>query len=255
MAEWTDLADWIGPTPNRNPGGMRSIFGVCLHIQQGTEPGSESWERNPAAQVSSHFLAPKTGRLKQMVDTADRAWAQAGGNDNYLSIECEGLSGQTLTADQVESCAEVLARASVNYGVPLILADKPGDHGLIYHAAGGDDWGGHPDCPGSPIIAQRSAIIQRAAQIVGRPVTWSQHPYPGFNLVQGMSGFLVAEMQRALIRSGYSCGVSGADGRFGPDTAAALGKFQLDHPACRSTRSDGTPDEICGPATWSVLRP
>lgn len=255
MAQWTDIADWIGPTQNRNAGGMGTVFGVCLHIQQGTEAGSVAWEENPRSEVSSHFLAPKSGRLQQMVDTADKAWAQAAGNDNYLSIECEGLCGQTLTDEQLHSCAAVLAHASTFHGVPLVLANTPGQHGLIYHAAGGVPWGDHPDCPGSPIIAQRAQIIQLAAEMTGGPVINPPHPYPGFPLVFGMRGYLVAEMQRALIRDGFSCGTWGADGVFGQFTAGALGRFQLAHPEARSIRANGTPDEICGPATWSVLRP
>lgn len=255
MAQWTDIADWIGPTPNRDAGEMGEVLGLCMHVDEGTEAGSESWERNASAQVSSTFMQPKTGRPRQMVDTADKAWAQMAGNTNYLSMEFEGNSGDSLTPDQIQGAAVVLAKMHQVYGVPLQLANSPGDKGLIYHAAGGDAWGGHPDCPGAPIIAARPAIIQRAAQLLGAGATAGGHPYPGFMLTQGMRGYYVAEMQRALIAAGYSCGIWGDDGVFGPDTANALGRFQVDHPACASTRGDGTPDRICGPKTWAVLRP
>lgn len=251
---WTDIARWIGPTSNRTPNGMQTIFGVVLHVDEGTEAGSESWERNPVAQVSSHFMTGKISGLAQMVSVSDMAWAQVNGNPNYLSIECEGNSGDSLTPGQIRDCANVLAKAHREFGVPLVLADRPGEHGLIYHSAGGDAWGGHPDCPGAPIIAQRAAIISYAASLVGTPVT-TIHAYPGFPLVFGDQNVYVGYMQAALIRDGYSCGWAGVDDDFGPDTKAALGRFQLDHPAARSIKSDGTPDYICGPATWSVLRP
>jgi len=254
MAQWTDVADWIGPTPNRNPGEMGEVLGLCVHVDEGTEAGSETWERNPQAQVSSTFMGPKTGRPRQMVDTADMAWAQAAGNKNYFSIEFEGNSGDSLTQDQIEGAAQILAKMHRELGVPIQLANFPGERGLIYHAAGGAAWGGHPDCPGAPIIADRVWIIQRAAQLVGAPAPAS-HPYPGYMLTEGIRGPSVQLMQHALIAAGYSCGPAGADGIFGPDTRTALGRFQLDHPACQSTRSNGSADCICGPKTWSVLRP
>lgn len=166
MTRWTDIADWIGPTVNKQTQGMGKVIGVVVHIQQGTEAGTEAWQRNPSAQVSSHFLSPKVGRGRQMVDTYDKAWCQALGNLNWLSIENEGLSGQTLTPNQLEFNAQVLAKAHVVYNVPLQVSNDPNVPGLCHHSAGGVGWGNHPDCPGSPIIAQKPAIVARARQIV-----------------------------------------------------------------------------------------
>ncbi len=170
MAIYRDIADWIGPTANRVAHGMGDAHGVVLHIQEGTEAGTEAWQRNPASQVSSHFLAPRSGRLRQMVDTADRAWCEAAGNSHWWSIEIEGHAGDHLTADQVESCAQVLARAHRDEGVPLAVSNNPyatsdAEGGLGYHAMGGQAWGGHFDCPGTPIIAARSTVVTRARQI------------------------------------------------------------------------------------------
>ena len=49
------------------------------------------------------------------------------------------------------------------------------------------------------------------------------------NLMQGISGSDVKEMQNALIMLGYSVGSSGADGQFGSATATAVSKFQQDN--------------------------
>lgn len=180
MAVWSDIAEWIGPTENRYRGGMGSIAGVVLHIQDGSEAGTEAWQKNPSAQVSSHFLAPRAGGLRQMVDTADGAWAEVSGNLHWLSIENEGMGGQPLTDGQIEACAQVLARAHIVYGVPLQACDDPllpGAAGLTGHGLGGAAWGGHTSCPGAPVLAQRGAIIERAAAIVGRSTT-PQPPAP-----------------------------------------------------------------------------
>ena len=66
-------------------------------------------------------------------------------------------------------------------------------------------------------------------------------------IIYGMRGEEVAEMQRALISKGYSCGKTGADGIYGQATKAALGAYQADHPEC------GSVDYKCGPKTWASL--
>lgn len=155
------------PIPhNFTPGGQASVRGVVVHIMAGTLAGTEAWFRNPQAQASSHFGTGKAGALYQWVDTADRAWAQAGGNATWLSVENEGKGGDELTEAQLESNAEVLAWAHKRYGVPLRLAKSTSDAGLAYHALGGAAWGGHTSCPGPRIVAQLPQIVSRAKRIV-----------------------------------------------------------------------------------------
>ena len=62
---------------------------------------------------------------------------------------------------------------------------------------------------------------------------------------KGWSGDEVKRLQRALIEKGYSCGTSGVDGSFGPDTDSAVRKFQTD----RGLEVDG----IVGPMTQTAL--
>lgn len=69
----------------------------------------------------------------------------------------------------------------------------------------------------------------------------TSHPVIIFN----MRGEAVAEMQRALIAKGYSCGTKGADGIYGLATKEALGNYQADH--------DLDVDYKCGPKTWASL--
>jgi len=163
-------AAWIGPTVNRTPGQMSTVVGVVLHIQQGTEAGTEAWQRNPRSQISSHFLLPKAGGVRQMVDTADKAWCEVAGNRHWLSVECEGRSGEYLTGDQLEAAAKVLLFAHQAYRVRLATCDdagaaSPDTGGLGYHSMGGVAWGDHPDCPGRPVIVQRGLIVIRAKQL------------------------------------------------------------------------------------------
>lgn len=64
-------------------------------------------------------------------------------------------------------------------------------------------------------------------------------------LRQGSRGLSVTAMQGILIARGCSCGPDGADGDFGPNTAAALRRFQSEN----GLAADG----VCGEKSWKKL--
>jgi hypothetical protein len=183
MSIWTDLAVWRGPTVNQTKGHVE-CRGLVVHIASGFYEGTISWERNPAADVSSHFVLSRTGLLAQLIDTDDTAWTQRAGNGHWLSVECEGFAlddalhashpgWETLTGAQVEAIARLLVHGHQQYGYPLQLAHDPTGRGLGYHSMGaehGYDWG-HLHCPGEPIKAQLPAILARALVLAGLPPT------------------------------------------------------------------------------------
>lgn len=174
---------------NYTKGGMtRPLHGLVLHIEEGTEAGTRAWfnmtkaERQAAFDAewekrgkkgkklkayasSAHFGNPKHGLLEQFVDTDDQAWAQGTGNRDWISVENEGYSGHALTASQMANLAHLLLWLNQTEQVPLQLADNPAGSGLGYHAMGGKAWGGHDDCPGAKVIAQRPQIIVLANEL------------------------------------------------------------------------------------------
>lgn len=273
-------ATWRGPVVNRTPSGMvMPPIGLVLHIQQGSEGGTDAWFRDPASRVSAHFGAPKSGGIDQWVIIGDEAWHAASANRTYVGVEIEGSSGDRLTGAQSEALAHLIAWMHTDYGMPLAVATVPGHPGLAYHALGGDAWGGHPDCPGQPIIDARPHLLARAGEILaGQPA-----PEPGASsavrhlqqllnsaggglavdgikgprtrtalalylsqdvgtLVQGDSGAAVMVLQAALDTWGYSLIV---DGQYGPATLAAVEGFQRSH-GC-------APDGEVGPITKKAL--
>lgn len=114
---------WIG-SPNFVAGrsGFRPVA-IVDHIMEGTLAGSDSWFRNPAAQVSAHFGIGRDGTIHQYVRGEDTAWANGrlnqpdtaidwiadavrrGINPNVLtvSIEHEGKSGDAVPERQYQA--------------------------------------------------------------------------------------------------------------------------------------------------------
>lgn len=173
MARWTNLITRQESTGNKASGGMVEYRGLVVHTADGTYEGTISWQKDPASQVSSHFIVGKsTGQWCQVVDDVDKAWTQKGGNGHWLSVENEGHgdAGEALTPWQIEANAQILAEAHRRHGVPLQIATDPNGHGLGHHSMGGTgctawDWG-HCGCPGQVIINQKAAIVSRAQQII-----------------------------------------------------------------------------------------
>lgn len=180
---------------------MHEWRGLVEHIAEGSYAGTVAWQRNPSAQVSSHFIVSKTGHIGQMVDTDVTAWTQAAGNGHWLSVENEGFTPGALTDAQIEASAIIYARGVREYGWPLQLANDPSGRGLGFHSMGShhgfaDDWG-HADCPGPAIIAQRQQILTRAAELGDPMLTETMPSGP-------MQGRTVAEVLNVLlVRADY----------------------------------------------------
>ncbi len=247
---------------NYTKGGQDQVLGVVVHIMDGTLEGSQSWFNNPAANASSHFGTGKDGQLRQWVDTADRAWAQAAGNRTYLSVENEGRGGDSLTKAQITANAKVLAWAHTKYGVPLVLANKVGDKGLAYHALGGAAWGGHTSCPGSHVVAQLPLIVAEAKAILqikdtpAKPTVPAPKPIPHYAPFPGDKYFfygrtskLVTEVGKALVRAGYKGYKVGPGPIFGPGDRKGVAWFQRQH-----AELAGAADGHFGPKTWALLK-
>lgn len=162
------VPDWayLGPPDSNFGGPMRGFMGLILHIAEGSYEGTISWQRNPVSDVSSHTVHGLAGERAQMLDINLTAWTQVAGNGWWVSAEHAGFSGDQLTADQLESTAHLYAWLVRVKGVPMQITDSPSVPGLGWHGMGGTAWGGHFDCPGEPIKAQRPAILARAQQIL-----------------------------------------------------------------------------------------
>ena len=253
MGIWTDIADWRGPTRNEGDGDGRpgeaadrmvEVRGVVLHIAEGYYEGTIAWQHNPDADVSSHFVVARDGRIAQVVDTDDEAWTQRAGNGHWLSVENEGFTTRKgwnqLTPAQLEANARILAKAHQVYGVPLQVTGSPYGRGLGHHSMGaehGVDWG-HSDCPGPAIKAQKPAIVTAAlALIEGDTMSVAdartaiaemfdeaakRNTATGRNLANDLAALIDARLNLAVMPLAAALAALGSEMAIDPDELAAI---------------------------------
>lgn len=176
-------ATWQGEEHGSRP--MSTVDIVCIHTIVGYAPAH-----------AAHFSTTGAGALMQSRDTRFQSAANLNGNPRIIAIEnadrgpefpkWTGSDVPPLTDAQIERCAEVLAWAHLEHGVPLQLCpdSRPGSRGLAYHRqgidgnfegyrfpgrrSGGEVWTEHRGkvCPGDRRIAQLPLILARAQDII-----------------------------------------------------------------------------------------
>lgn len=193
-------------SPNRNLGRNNWIPDIIVcHITDGSFDGAVSWIKNPASNVSYHFVVARDGRLTQMVNISDTAFANGttnlvndsrfNGNSNLkavrerrvnanlytISIGFEGRFTETagaLTDFQIVCGVWLIdfIREYVfdNYGVE-IRADR--EH-IVGHSDIVPRW--KPNCPGEAFpfdLILRGVNGGDAAHqngpLSGRPPAWA----------------------------------------------------------------------------------
>lgn len=144
--------------------------GLVQHTEDGYSAGTIATFMSEASQASAFFGVGEDGAAQQFLPVGRGlvAWAQGSGNPLWRSCECEDKTktNQPMTQPQMTAFAQILEVCSAYDGFPLQITDDPANgHGLITHGAGGNAWGGHPNCPGDVRKAQRPALIALAKQI------------------------------------------------------------------------------------------
>jgi N-acetylmuramoyl-L-alanine amidase len=166
-AVWED----VGAPASYSNGVMRSHTGIVLHCNDAQSDDLYGWITGDH-DVSCHFQVNKAGKVYQYIDTRYSSWCQRDGNDDYLSIESQGLASEPATDAQVHAVAGILAWAGQVHGIPLRLAEVPGQAGFGWHgmgAANGYDWG-HAACPG--VRKDQRAEMLTLAQRIGAGGDW-----------------------------------------------------------------------------------
>ena len=84
----------------------------------------------------AHYYHPKVGKVRQHQDVTRWSYADLFGNGNTISGETEGVPGDRMTDNQLESHARAFADAVLYRGVPNRIATWDNTHGLAWHRLG-----------------------------------------------------------------------------------------------------------------------
>lgn len=161
-------AIWKGAAPENYSTQRITPRFVVIHVAQGSVEGITPWFHNPAAQVSAHFFNPKNGPVLQFVDTDQMAYAEMAYNNESISIEHEGYSGEHLTAVQLDNLARLLEWLKKVYKIPTIWRPNAlGKPGIVSHGSLGVAGGDHPDCPGVNIDDDVRNLTNRINKVPG----------------------------------------------------------------------------------------
>jgi N-acetyl-anhydromuramyl-L-alanine amidase AmpD len=138
MSTWLSIAQPFPVTYNTPQKGMQSpILGVVLHTTNhsaGDETISRFQSDWQALQAqSAHFVIDRTGQLGQCRSLSDVAWHIRGNSTRYIGVEHIAKLDTSLTDDQVDASAELLAALNSILSIPLQAIASPGDSGIGIH--------------------------------------------------------------------------------------------------------------------------
>lgn len=108
-------------TCNYAVGRTQAITTIVIHVTQGSYAGTISWFKDPAAQVSAHYVVRSSdGQITQMVAEKDTAWHARSANPYAIGIEHEGFIDQPswFTDAMYRSSAALTANIADRRGIP-----------------------------------------------------------------------------------------------------------------------------------------
>lgn len=148
--------------------GVDEITEIVVHTMEGYYGGSQSWFKNPDANVSAHYLVQSSdGEITQMVDDSDRAWHVFCLNDSAIGIEHEGFGAdyETWYTDAMyQESAKLSAWLANQYLIPIDREHIIGhvDSGCTTHTDPGAGW----DWPKYMGLIEQYAVRTHGASLV-----------------------------------------------------------------------------------------
>jgi hypothetical protein len=103
-------------------GNRTKVSHIVIHDTEGSYAGTISWFKDPAANVSAHYvIKSSTGAITQMVKEKDTAWHDACFNTTTVGIEHEGYAAhpeQWFTEPMYVASAKLTAYLADKYSIP-----------------------------------------------------------------------------------------------------------------------------------------
>ncbi len=122
------------------------IDSIVIHTTQGSYAGTISWFKNPASDVSAHYVVRSSdGQITQMVDDRDKAWHASCYNSRAIGIEHEGFVADPdtwYTEAMYTKSAALTAWLANKWGVAIDRSHIVGHYqvGCTTHTDPGPGW-------------------------------------------------------------------------------------------------------------------
>lgn len=247
-------------SPNNSGQRTHKIDRITPHCVVGQATAERIGEifATKARQASCNYGIGKDGRIALIVEEKDRSWCSSSKENDQRAVTIEVASDskspyafrQEAYSALINLCIDICKRNGKSK--LLWFADKkktleynPADNEMLLSV---HRWFANKSCPGPWMYARMGDLAEKVTDaLAGKKidVTAPKDTKKFATLRRGDKGEAVKTMQRMLIKCGYSCGSSGADGIFGANTLAALKAFQ---------KAAGlTVDGLYGPASKAAL--
>jgi hypothetical protein len=165
-------------TCNYRAGRSQTISTIVIHVTQGSYAGTINWFKDPAAQVSAHYVIRSSdGQVTQMVAEKDTAWHVGSENGYTIGIEHEGFVDDPswFTDAMYRSSAALTSNIADRRGIPKDRAHIKGHVEMPNqtHTDPGPNWnwtyymqlvnGGDPNPPEYNFTTYGSGVRVRSA--------------------------------------------------------------------------------------------
>lgn len=240
----SSLATYSKMSPNNSGTRTHTIDTVSVHcvVGQCAIETLGSLFAKSTYQASSNYGIGYDGKIGMFVPESKRSWCTSSASNDQRAITIE-VASDTYSPYRVKDAAydaliELLADiCRRNPGISTLrwqgksaLIGQTAKQNMTVHR-----WFASKACPGDYLYNLHSQIAKEVNALLAKKIVYLE-----------CEGDAVKEWQELLIKRGYSCGDSGADGIFGSDTDGAVRKFQKDN----GLDVDG----VVGPKTQAALK-
>lgn len=223
------LVSYTAISPNKTSPRNHAIDTITIHcvVGQCTVEALGNVFAPTSRKASSNYGVGYDGRIGMYVEEKDRSWCSSSSSNDHRAITIEVASDITYPyavkdkalSALIELVADICKRNNIKqlkWEGDKSLIGQVDKQNMTVHR-----WFAATSCPGDYLYDKHSYI----AEEVNKRLGIVSRNY----LMLGDKGDAVKTMQNNLIKLGYSCGSTGADGNFGRNTETGLKKFQKEN--------------------------
>lgn len=240
----SSLATYSKMSPNNSGTRTHTIDTVSVHcvVGQCAIETLGSLFAKSTYKASSNYGIGYDGKIGMFVPESKRSWCTSSASNDQRAITIEVASDTTSPYRVKDAAYNALIKLLAdicrrNPGISMLrwqgkssLIGQTAKQNMTVHR-----WFASKACPGDYLYNLHGQIAKEVNALLAQKIVYLE-----------CQGDAVKEWQELLIKRGYSCGDSGADGVFGSSTDGAVRKFQKDNGL--------TVDGVVGAKTQAALK-